>query len=30
MIGYIAGAVILTAFAGFVYVAWKLDKEMDR
>jgi hypothetical protein len=30
MIGYIAAAVIIAAFAGFVYVAWKLDEEMDR
>lgn len=30
MIAYIAAAVIIAAFAGFVYVAWTLDEGMDR
>ncbi len=30
MIAYIAAAVIICAFAGFVYFAWTIDKEMDR
>lgn len=30
MISYIAAAAIITFFAGFVYFAWTIDKEMDR